>query len=323
MNRKAVKSTLSKKFLDWMNSIQDEKVKGLVKNNTIITGGCIASMLLGEDINDFDIYFTNKETTKAVANYYVDKFNLKHNKENCQGYKHKAIVLDGSLPIKEQIEKYGENKWETKMLQNIPSDRIKIIVRSDGVAAESGVKEVLENADEISSDGLENIDNNGDKKDKYRPIFLSTNAITLSDKIQIVVRFYGNAEEIHKNFDFIHCTNYWTSNDKKLYTNVEALESILSKNLFYMGSKYPLCSVIRTRKFIKRGWHINAGQYLKMCFQLSELNLVDIETLEEQLIGVDTMYFMSIIEALKDQKNKNPGFEVSQTYVASIVDKIF
>ena len=34
--------------------------------------------------------------------------------------------------------------------------------------------------------------------------------------------------------------------------------------------------MIRTRKFLKRGWHINAGQYLKMCFQISELDLSDI-----------------------------------------------
>src|SRR3546814_1364029 len=47
----------------------------------------------------------------------------------------------------------------------------------------------------------------------YRPVFMSTNAITLSDKIQIVLRFYGEADAIHENYDFVHCTNYWTSKD--------------------------------------------------------------------------------------------------------------
>src|SRR3546814_939057 len=50
----------------------------------------------------------------------------------------------------------------------------------------------------------------------YRPVFMSTNAITLSDKIQIVLRFYGEADAIHENYDFVHCTNYWTSKDANL-----------------------------------------------------------------------------------------------------------
>ena len=49
---------------------------------------------------------------------------------------------------------------------------------------------------------------------------------------------------------------------------------LLARQLVYQGSKYPICSMIRTRKFLQRGWHINAGQYLKMAFQVSELDLV-------------------------------------------------
>ena len=75
MNRKVIKSVLSKKFKDWTKTIEDTYVRKLVEDNSIITGGCIASMLLGEKINDFDVYFTNKETTLAVAKYYVEKFN--------------------------------------------------------------------------------------------------------------------------------------------------------------------------------------------------------------------------------------------------------
>jgi len=323
MNRKAIKSTLKRKFNDWLESIKDENVKELVKNNTIITGGCIASMMLKEEINDFDIYFTNKETTKVVANYYVDMFNEKHkdNKNKC-GYKHKAFVIDGALNISEQIKDAGEREWKTKMLEEIPEDRIKIIMRSDGVAVASSAKKIIEDADEINGDILSEIEEQSDNKEKYRPLFLSTNAITLSNKIQLIIRFYGNADEIHDNFDFIHCTNYWESINGELTTHKDALESLLSKNLRYHGSKYPLASIIRTRKFIKRGWHINAGQYLKMVFQLNEIDLTDIVALEEQLVGVDTIYFMQLISSLKEQIEKNE-ISLSGDYVSSIIDKIF
>ena len=141
MNRKGIRSVLGKVFKDWAESITDEKVKDLVEKNTIITGGSIASMLLNEQPKDYDVYFRNKETTKAVARYYVEKFNNRQGTlTNKIGYKTKAFVHDGAIPIteNEDAEAIGENwDWGSHMLK-IDPDRIKIIVRSDGVAAEDG-----------------------------------------------------------------------------------------------------------------------------------------------------------------------------------------
>jgi hypothetical protein len=141
--------------------------------------------------------------------------------------------------------------------------------------------------------------------------------------VQLVMRFWGNPEDIHKNYDFVHCCNYWTSKDKKLTLNPDALESILSKQLTYQGSLYPVCSVIRMRKFIKTGWYINAGQILKMLFQISELELTDPLVLEEQLTGVDAAYFFQVIAWCKKKKEENPEFVITVPYLCSIIDKIF
>ena len=134
---------------------------------------------------------------------------------------------------------------------------------------------------------------------------------------------YGNAEEIHKNYDFTHCTCYWVAKDNNLVLPSKALESIITKELFYQGSLYPLCSIIRTRKFLKRGWHINAGQYLKMCFQLSQLDLTDVDVLQEQLTGVDAAYFVEVIDKCKEKKEQSPDFEITMPYLCKIVDRIF
>lgn len=284
MNKKVINSILTKKFNDWVKSIKDETVANLVKDNSIITGGAIASMLLNEEVKDFDVYFTDRKTTLAVTNYYVTEFLKTHPENN-------VVVQDGL-------------------------ERIKIYIKSKGVTGEVNEKEnpIFEDAVEVLPKENEN---------KYRPVYLSSNAITLSDKIQIVIRFFGIPEEIHKNYDFIHCTNYWTSKDSNLVLNQKALESILSKELFYVGSKYPLCSVIRTRKFIKRGWHINAGQYLKMMFQISELDLTNINVLEDQLVGVDSAYFDLLICGLKSKHENDTNFKVTDSYLAAIIDKIF
>lgn len=315
MKKKTISAVLNKKFTEWANSITDENVKALVMKNTIITGGAIASMLLKEDVNDFDVYFKDKQTVKAVAEYYVKYFKAMSTHKHSDG---------------KEIDIYVDEK----------EDRIKIYIKSAGIAGEQGESDYQyfeSRPDQEGEDYVQNVVDAIEKSDdlelaeindnKYRPLFLSANAITLSDKIQIVIRFYGDPDTIHQHYDYIHCTNYWTSDDGKLTLKQHALEALLSKELIYVGSKYPLCSVIRTRKFIKRGWTINAGQYLKMCFQISKLDLTDIEVLEDQLTGVDAAYFAQLIESLKahteKEKEKGNDFVIEYGYLAAIIDKIF
>lgn len=103
MKAKAIKAILQKKHNDFVESIKDEEVKKLIQKNSIITGGSIVSLLLNEKINDFDYYFTDKETVQKVAEYFVKEFNQARDYEV-------RVVEDG--------------------------ERIKIVVQSDGVAGE-------------------------------------------------------------------------------------------------------------------------------------------------------------------------------------------
>jgi hypothetical protein len=307
MKRKTIKAVLKKQMNQWLNSIEDSDLVELLRKDIIVTGGCITSMLLGEDVKDFDIYLRSKEAVLALSKYYVDKFNKNNGT--------KALVVDcgNAEKNKEVFAVDGVCVAEKEKEEN----RVKIYIPSIGVLSENNnhLADPIEDCFDVIEENKE--------KEKYRPVFLSSNAITLSDKIQIIIRFYGEAEEIHKNYDFIHCTNYWLSENEQLYTTIESLESILSKTLFYQGSKYPLCSIIRTRKFINRGWKISAGEYLKMCFQVSRLDLTNIEVLEDQLIGVDSAYFGMLIDAIKEHKARHPEFMIDNCYVTTLIDKIF
>lgn len=266
MNSKDIKKHLSDKVNDWVASVDDITVAETIRSSAIITGGALVSLLTGEAVNDYDVYFRTKDACVKVSQYYIDKWNKEHNDD---------VFLDT-----------GDKE----------DDPVRII-------APLGIAETKEGEEENS---------------EYTPIFLSSNAITLSNKVQIVIRFYGEVEDIHKNYDFVHCTCSWTSWDNEVQLPAKALECIINKELIYVGSRYPLCSIIRTRKYIERGYTINAGQYVKMALQLNELDLTNYDTLKEQVTGVDSYYFKTLIEDL----NKTTS-SLTIDHLFELIDKVF
>lgn len=312
MNKRTVERVLREKHEDFLKSIGTKEVRDLVEKNSIITGGSIVSLLMGEKVSDFDYYFTDLDTVKAVAHYYVDLFNTARVKKSNKTDRPEVKIENGRVRIRIQSAgMVGEDTDEARYeyFEGRPDEE------GDAYITDSMTR-VVEEADKIDSDLLET-----ETKAKYRPIFLTDNAITLSGRVQLVMRFYGEPSEIHKNFDFVHCTNYWTSKDKKLVLQPDAMESILGKELRYFGSLYPVCSVIRMRKFLRKGWWINAGQILKMLLQVSELNLTDTKVLEDQLTGVDTFYFFDLIKRLKEMQSKDKP--VDTAYITTLIDRMF
>ena len=266
---------------EWLETISDGKLAARVKDSLLISGGSITSLLLDQEVNDYDIYIKDVDTLKDLVKYYTAPYT-------------NITVLDGRTDIK--LDWLNNSEWIAK--RTLKQDQIKLYFDE---SAGMRVNEWEENLN-------------------YQPVFFSPNAISLSNDIQIVCRFHWDNVAIHKTFDFIHATNYYTTNDG-LVTNKEALESILTKQLKYQGSLYPLTTIIRIKKFLKRGWNISAGEMLKVMFQISELDLKNPDVLEEQLIGVDVAYFSALINILRNvewDENKM----ISQ-YLNACIDKVF
>lgn len=325
MKRKTINIVCCGVFDRWLESIEDESVRNLVKNKVIMTGGAIASMLSREPVKDFDFYFEDIEAAKAAATYYVDQF-VKNPPTRHKGSQ-QAI-----LPTVEVLE-----------------DRVRIVIKSAGVASEDGTGDyqyfegVQEGAPDnaesyvqevmaaVDAEGLRVTDTTAEDERKFRPVFMSENAITLANKVQLVFRFIGPADKIHENYDFVHCTNYWTSRDRKLFLNEPAVTAVLTKELRYVGSKYPVCSLFRIRKFVQRGYTINAGQILKIALQVGDLDLKNPVVLKDQLTGVDVAYFMQVIALLQAKHDKEVAegaraaddMTLDRAYLIEIIDRMF
>jgi hypothetical protein len=293
MQTKTIKKTIVNKLEDWLQSIKDEQLRKNVKENLLVSGGSICSLFLNEQVNDYDIYFQNIEVLKQLIHYYTKDYD-------------NITILDG----REKDTTYSQDQYRDGILgasvRNLKLNQIKLFFEN-----KNGGTRVNEDKDL-------NLEEN-----KYIPLFFSPNAISLSHDIQIVTRFSGTPEEIHQTFDFVHATNYFTFKDG-VVTNLKALESLLSKQLFYQSSMYPVTSIIRIKKFLKRNWNITAGEMLKIMFDISELDLKNIDVLEEQLIGVDVAYFGTLIEALRNKIMKpEEKFTMNAQYLKALIDKIF
>jgi hypothetical protein len=337
MKSSTIKKVIRKKLDDWLSSITDATLKQKLKEELIVSGGCITSMLLDEKINDYDIYLKNKNTVIDLANYYINVFNadvgtlktynthkcnpfLKtENRVNIRGEIEERVIVymksAGVSSENQETYQYFEGASETHATAFADS---LITTHEDELAQE--LMEDLEIADNLSEDlNLTTTQIPRTIKKKYRPVFFSENAITLSDRVQIVLRFYGNPAQIHKNFDFVHCQCYYDYSEDYLSITKEAYESIISKALIYNGSLYPVASIFRIRKFIERGWRITAGQLLKILIQISKIDLENMSVLREQLIGVDVAYMHQLLEALKEFDGK----KIDATYLAKVIDKVF
>jgi hypothetical protein len=319
MKAKTIAKTIKAKMDEWIESITDKQLQKGLKEGVVVTGGCITSMFLQEKVNDYDIYLQDARLALQLARYYAKATNISASVSillHVTPEAYQAGLFDSMNP---KLSDEQQDRYPNKVLmpdideqlsgeQRAHLTRVELFVSSSGLAI---------GEEEESNDPLKK----AKPKEKYRPIFISSNAITLANDVQIVLRFTGDAAEIHTNYDFTHTTNYWTYKDG-LIVNAEALQSILARELIYSGSLYPLASILRTRKFIQRGWSCHAGNYIKMALQLNELNLFDPDILRDQLTGVDMAYMHSILVAVETKKKDDPNFEFNAQYLCQVVSKL-
>lgn len=285
--KSTIVKVIEEKISDWTKTLP-ETLAIRIKNNYILSGGAICSMLQGDLPNDYDIYLQDSSLAEDLANHY--------------------------------LKDYVSNSYIHLINTEVSENRVKIMIKSSGIVGEETDSKSYRYFEQLDPAEMKKFFKTYKKKEKptYKPLNITSNAITLDGDIQIVLRFIGAPEQIHKTFDFVHATNYYTELDG-LVTNKQALECILAKELKYQSSEYPICAMFRTRKFINRGWTITAGEMFKIAYDISQLDLNNIDVLAEQLTGVDQAYFLEIISILRKENIK----DINRTYLFELIERVF
>ena len=71
MQIKTIQKTIEKKLNQWLITITDDILRKDIKDNLLVSGGSITSMLMNEPVNDYDVYLMDIDVVKRTAEYYT------------------------------------------------------------------------------------------------------------------------------------------------------------------------------------------------------------------------------------------------------------
>jgi hypothetical protein len=217
MNDEMAAAHLAQILHGWIDSVTEPELACRLRDEAYIAGGAIASLLLDEQVQDYDVYVREEATAQAVKAYYEEFFR-----------RYPAPPFDPRHPF---------------------------------TAA-------------------------ADLSEPCRPLAMTANAVYLSYRIQLMTVFYGEPAWMVSNYDFHHCSGYYTAREGRLVVLEEARQAIAARSLHYRpGRTFPMLSVLRLPKFIARGYTIDLAQLFQLVAEVAAGGLGDHEKIR-QLLGL-------------------------------------
>jgi hypothetical protein len=117
-----------------------------------------------------------------------------------------------------------------------------------------------------------------------------TNSEGLRSLIQVIYTedFFKTADDIFRDFDFSICCGAYDFDTKEFIFHPDFFVDIASKTLrFQHGTKYPLASLLRTKKYTSKGYVLGKAELLKIGITVGNKGIPSSwKELEEQIGGV-------------------------------------
>ena len=243
------------KMLDTRMADLKAAVPSLQNSKLYFAGGCFASLLRGEKVQDYDVFFVDPEEALEFMQGFVDKASP----SGLTGFGIPDACLVGepkSLHIRGAV-------WQNPALRT---------------------------------------------KYEKTTVLRCVSEMAVTYKIrgslyQVVFMLSGRTEEVLRSFDFEHARCGYIPGGGGFVVGPRFFESVASNELMYRAgdAKYPLGTLIRMADRVKRGWHVNDVEWVKVAFDISSLVLSDPRVMAAQLKGVDVIVLHSLVEKLKDR----------------------
>lgn len=145
--------------------------------------------------------------------------------------------------------------------------------------------------------------------------------------VQLIKTVYGKIYDIMDQFDYTACLAGYDINSDNFEFPQEFLIHNSQKKLVFTGNtKFPICSMFRIKKYLKRGYNINGIEMIKIALAINNLNLKNYGDLKAQLEGIDTYMLKDLTAEFFDkgevEYNYQRFLEEFQTYLQKYYDKL-
>jgi hypothetical protein len=221
--------------------------------NSFIAGGALISVARQEKVKDYDWFVTDPGSARTLFNHLVARVPV--------GNYIRLIVAQDTV--------------NPKLHRGI------LISEKPGVEVEELIDQFNNDCKTIKK-----------KANTVYPVYLSKNALMLSNGVQLIFRFIGEPKEVFSTFDFEHCKTYWRPAPLGLLLGAvhyegRSQESIAKNELIYTGNtRFVLSAISRLNKFISRGWGISPSSLLALAVTSSKVDWSSREALKEELLGI-------------------------------------
>lgn len=156
------------------------------------------------------------------------------------------------------------------------------------------------------------------------------NAVTMKRKsaksnkkwtIQLITKFSGEPSQIFDWFDFTITHGAYCFDTKEFCFGERFFPDLAKRRLVYSGaSKYPICAMYRTNKYVKRGYELPGSTIMHIALSIVQLRIENCAQLKEQLMGIDTMYLRKVLDKYNPENPVNYGEFIAEAF--KTIDRI-
>jgi len=169
--------------------------------------------------------------------------------------------------------------------------------------------------------------------EKGKVVSSTDNALTIKWEsvrapFQLIVAedLLGEPEAIFAKYDFIICMGAYDFLQEAFVLHPHFLKHIAQRRLvFHSGTLFPICSLLRAHKYVKRGYTITGVEIIKMGLAVHSVKIETFRDLRRQLMGIDTAFLKDLTDRFADGVESEAPYqmekflEMMDDYIAKVL----
>jgi hypothetical protein len=164
---------------------------------------------------------------------------------------------------------------------------------------------------------------------KASPVFVTDHATTYrceGNTFQLVKVVFGSAAEVFDKFDFTVCMGAYSCGEDTFTLQTHFIQHNSQRKLvFHKGTLFPICSMVRTVKYMRRGYTMTGVERIRIAMAVSRLQLTSWQDVKKQLQGIDTTFLKPLTDNMLSEGRADKTFDYDEfdAYIEDIMTKYY